>query len=85
MVSNEDVLLVTDAPVELVADPDHNATEVIQRSVVVGGHVGNTHRGRRGNSSTDKAWMVMWIRCFYRIELIERIPKSVVVGRRIVF
>jgi hypothetical protein len=77
--------LVTDSPVKPVRTPEHNAAEIIQGSLVVWGYIGNTHRGRGDNLSTEKAWTVGWIRRFCRINLIERILKSVVVGRRGVF
>ena len=76
---------MTDPSVKLVRTPEHNATEIIQGSLVVWGYVGNTHRGRGGNSSTEKTWTIGWIRRFCRINLIERILKSVVVGSRSVF
>lgn len=77
--------LVTDPPVKLVCTPEHNAAEIIQGSSVAWGYIGNTRRGGGDNLSTEKTWVVVWIRRFCRTNLIERILKSVVVGRRGVF
>ena len=52
---------------------------------MVGGHIGDSHRGRGGDFSTDKtgvAWRVRRVHC---IDLMERILKSVTVRRRIIF
>jgi len=76
---------MADPPIELVSAPEHDATEIIQRSYVMRGRISHKHRGRGDNMSTEKTSTVLWIRRFCRGDLIERIPKSVVIGRRIVF
>ena len=84
-VSKEYVPLVTNSPVEIICTPEHDAAEIVQGSFMVGGHVGDAHRGSGGNPSTEKTWRIVWICRFVRVDLIKRILKSVVVGRRIVF